>query len=257
MYNLLHVLRGRELFFFILFFICMFGIAEDAQVQQDRRHCAEPSVLEPTLGKNDLPVVKNSQEAYELFKLVYNDPRRLKDRIYWSEDLQSYIYKQKNKSLLIPISFLENLTDQIHQALRLSFADYVYYVDLGHLHLLAPIQNSGVKKDLNDFFISPQTLSLFHTGELYQFKKHGSLFGPLVKDPHWQWLYQHRNFIGFNLPSHTIQSVFASPTEPYNTVRRLEGYREVGKVYFSAQQEGCFEIKTLNSTLRFDIAIGL
>lgn len=219
--------------------------------------CREASALEPSLKKGDIHVVKNSKEAYQQFKKIYTDPRRLESRIFWSEDDQSYAFIRQNKKNLLPLIFVKNLKRHLQQALQSSFAKFIYYADLGHAHLFIPEEQFWDPAQPLVLFKSPQTLSLFHTGELYQFKKNGSLSGALVEDPQWQRQYRYRNFVGINQPDASIQSIFAAPNEAYNTVRHILGYREVGTLLISAHQFGCFDLEIDPLNLRFDLSIGL
>jgi hypothetical protein len=213
--------------------------------------CAQPSSSEVVLEKGHIHVVLSSQEAQEQYSNIYNDERRLKDRVFWSPQNNEYYYTAKGLTQLLPSEFIQNLQSQLLQALNQTYADFVYYADLGHLHLLLPHGQTELS------FKSPNLLSLFHTGELYQFKENGSISGSLVSDPHWQWLYWHRNFVGANKFNTPLLPLRAPVDAIYNTVRTIEGYDEVGKVYFSANKNGCFELKNETVNLRFDISVVL
>jgi hypothetical protein len=193
--------------------------------------CLPPSTA-PVLEKSHIHTVRNAQEAQEQFVSIYNDPRRLRNE----HD--------------VPDFFITNLKNHLLQALENNYADFLYYADLGHLHLLIPDE----QKELS--FESENLLSLFHTGELYLFKKPGKIFGPLTtQDPHWEWLYWHRNFVGKNQLGEPLIPLRAPANAAYNTVRHIEGYKEVGTVYFSANKNGCYHLKSTTVDLRFDISV--
>lgn len=213
--------------------------------------CSPTSVEEVTVEKAHIQVVKNSLDAEKQYTMIYNDSRRLKNRLYWSTEHASFVSGSARKTHIVPLSFIKNLQDQLLQAFDNNYADFLYYGDMGHLHLF--IRNEEAVLSLQ----SEELLSLFHTGELYEFKKNGSVFGELKEDPHWQWLYWHRNFIGQNKSETPILSVRAPSNAAYNTVRTLDGYREVGSVYFSANKNGCFQLKNKSVDLRFDISVVL
>lgn len=211
--------------------------------------CLPTAVDESSVEKTQIHVVKNSLEAEQQFTMVYNDSRRLKNRIFWSSQDSSFVSHTGSKTLIIPDSFIRNLQDQLLQAFENRYADFLYYGDMGHLHLLVPNEH----KELS--LHSEELLNLFHTGELYEFKKNGSIFGELKEDPHWQWLYWHRNFVGKNKADTPLISVRAPANAAYNTVRALEGHKEAGTVYVSANKNGCFELKNKTVNLRFDISV--
>jgi hypothetical protein len=211
--------------------------------------CLPASADDSSVEKAHIHVVRNALEAQEQFTMVYNDSRRLKNRLFWSAHDGSFVSHTTKKSQKIPDFFIKNLQAQLLQALENTYADFLYYGDMGHLHLLIPNEQKVLSLQ------SEELLSLFHTGELYEFKKNGSVFGELKEDPHWQWLYWHRNFLGQNKAEAPIVSVRAPANAAYNTVRSIEGYREVGSVYFSANKNGCFELKSKTVSLRFDISV--
>ena len=214
-------------------------------------NCDAPSVEEVTLDKAHIRLVQNYSEAQEHFSEIYNDERRLKNRAYWSAKNRQFVFNKNNTQHILPQLFIKNLENHILQALDSTYTDFVYYGDMGHLHLLIPNQQAELS------FQSSELLSLFHTGELYQFKENGRTFGPLKQDPHWQWLYWHRNFVGENIIEKPLIPFQAPPDALYNTVRAIEGYKEVGTVYFSANKNGCFELKNKSVDLRFDISVVL
>ncbi len=213
--------------------------------------CLPATVDESSVEKAQIHVVRNSLEAEQQFTMVYNESRRLKNRIFWSSQESSFVSHAGSKAQMIPGSFIKNLQDQLLQAFENTYADFLYYGDMGHLHLLVPNEQKTLSLQ------SEELLNLYHTGELYEFKKNGSIFGELKDDPHWEWLYWHRNFIGQNKADTSLISVRAPGNAPYNTVRAIEGYKEVGTVYVSANKNGCFELKNKSVNLRFDISIAL
>ncbi len=230
--------------FFVLTFV-------SGAITVQAHDCLPPQSADASVEKAHIRVVNTPLEAQEQFNAVYNDSRRLKNRVFWSTKDQGYVFKSHIEPQKLPFVFIENLQNQLLQALANVYADFVYYGDMGHLHLLIPRDQRTVS------FTSRELLSLFHTGELYQFKKNGNLFGPLKEDPHWEWLYWHRNFVAANKLGEPLQSLQAPIEAPYNTVRSIEGFREVGSVYFSANKNGCFELKNESVNLRFDISVAL
>lgn len=214
--------------------------------------CDKPSGQDEPLDQYSIHVVKNSSEAKDQFNKIYTSPQRLKNRIYWSKDKQRFVSPANSNEPVVPEEFINNVRDQISQALRNKFADFIYYADLGHFHILIPKNQNHW--DLSDVKI----LNLYHSGELYQFKKNGSLFGELIDDPHWQWLYQMRNFVGVNQSQAPLTSVFADPKAFYNTVQHIDGYKEVGIAHMSANKNGCFSLtNTSPLNWRFDLSIDL
>ncbi len=217
--------------------------------------CEAPTPEEHSL--DPLHVVTNSSQAKDQFEFVYLSPRRIKNRVYWSSQKQNYIFRKSQVDYVLPKYFIENLKSHLSQALSKGYAKHLYYADLGHLHLLIPEPLWEVQMLKKSFFNSTELLSLFHTGELYQFKKGGSLTGAMTDDDDWLWIYRHRNFVGRNQLHQPIVPLFSQLDAVYNTVRSIEGYKELSSVYFSANQDGCFSLDKTNSALRFDISVGL
>lgn len=219
--------------------------------------CERPSPAEFNHPLPPLNVVKTPEEAQLQFDSVYQSSQRIRNRIFWSQQNQSYVFEKNQNTFIIPTPFIQNLAIQLTQALELGYAKHLYYADLGHLHLLVPKENLDPIIPKESFFNSPQLLSLFHTGELYQFKKGGSLSGAMTENADWQWIYRHRNFVGLNQAHQPITPLFSRLDAFYNTVRTIEGYKEIGSVYFSANKNGCFRLQKPNSSLRFDISVSL
>lgn len=219
--------------------------------------CKAPTVSELSLPLDPLHVVATPLEARQQFEAVYNHHRRIKNRVYWSPEKKNYIFEKSQVQFVLPSFFIDNLKNHLHQALNKGYAKHLYYADLGHLHLLIPQADWPSPLPKDSFLNSTELLSLFHTGELYQFKKGGSLSGKMTDDEEWLWIYRHRNFVGKNQIDQPITPLFSQLDAVYNTVRSLEGYKELGSVYFSAHQNGCFALDENNLDLRFDISVSL
>ena len=119
------------------------------------------------------------------------------------------------------------VASHIEQALELGHADFIYYPDMGHTHLFVPV-NSTVEDPLKD----PKLLFLYHTGELILYKSGSILSGELKEDPWIKSRYAKRNIIGTLDPKEKIKMVSSDST--FNTVRKIEGYKEVEVLYFSS-----------------------
>ena len=120
---------------------------------------------------------------------------------------------------------------------------------MGHVHILVPEDADIVKPALQRKDIK----FLYHTAELFQFKKGSLLDGELIGDTWLQWRYYSRNFVGELEEDKNLKVVFAKDS-PYNTVRGLEGYRQVETLYMSSSEKGCFSYNHSGERMFFDIS---
>lgn len=223
-----------------------------------RETCTKWNPSQPITDRGDWRVYEEIPALEEDFNELYTSERRLKNRVYWDEGLRSYRIPSRDGSdtLNVPIEFIENLRLHLKTSLQRGYAEFLLYPDLGHFHLLIP-DSSRVLPHFSpgweEALSNSNALMLFHTGEMIRFKKGSSGTGELVEDPWLQWRYYTRNFWGRNNGSPELPVVFARD-QSYNTVRRLEGYREAGVFLVSGNQSGCFAVELGTRSIFFDLA---
>ena len=206
--------------------------------------CSRPDPSAPTIGAHFGQLADNVSELKSQFELIYHSPGRLDNRVYRDESGKYWAYFA-GKWNQVPTHLFTQLTTHIEQALSLGYADQIIYADMGHVHILMP---EGAT--LN--FDSPELKFLYHTAELLRLKDGSILTGTLRTEPWLAWRYHSRNFIASNFRPSQLTVLFER-SESYNTVRRIEGYREVQTLYFTSNQQGCFRYQKGSESLGFDI----
>lgn len=193
-------------------------------------------------------IYEDTKSLEQAFVNLYESGNRLPERTYWNEN--KYLLPDGKSLRVLPASFIEALSDHISKALKNNYAEFAFYPDMGHVHILIP-NNSQNDTEL---FTRNDLLFLYHTGELMKFKK-GSLTGKeLVEDDWLRWRYYSRNFIGHSGTEKELSVLFAK-NQVYNTVRRIKDYQQVKTLYFSSSKNGCFTYDTGDKSFNFDISL--
>lgn len=213
--------------------------------------CSPTAYQEKTLSRSDVKMVQSMAEAQTNFLSIYSDPRRLRNRFYWSEKEKSFIAETSK----VPNTFPQRVIQKIEAALTNHYADVVYYADLGHFHILVPKGRIKNSSDVQPALESPETKFLFHTAELFQFREGDILHGPFTEDPWLQWRYYSRNFVALNDSSDSLTVLFAVPPAQYNTVRELPGFVQIATLYFSANKQGCFSFHQNGQPFNLDMTL--
>lgn len=191
------------------------------------------------------------------YKKLYESEKRLNGRFYWSDEKRVYVADRPRGSVEIPDVFLQSLTSHIETALERGYADFLFYPDMGHAHLLLPKEErtEGSRPSDSEVLNSPDLKVLYHTGELLRMRSGSVHNGPVSSDPWLAWRYHTRNFIGRNDARQEVAVVFGGQGGGYNTVRSLEGHLEFSRIYFSAHKDGCFKAHVKGKTIFFDISL--
>ncbi len=205
-------------------------------------------------------VVKTLAELASQFQQIYESDTRLASRIYWQPNQQNFLAPYGGGEAVIPKAVIDKIADHLQTALDRGYADFPFYSDLGHGHLLYPKswgnQEGTSLAILEKILNSSETKVLYHTAELLQLREGKFFNGALNPDPYMQWRYYSRNILGDLENSKNLAVLFAK-NEKYNTVRSLEAYREWGTFYFSANKNGCFPFQFHGKTHYFDLSFSL
>jgi hypothetical protein len=213
-----------------------------------KRPCLPPAAGEPKVGFAS--VSEGYQDLKTKFEALYSSGQRLNHRVYWDESEQSYLAETDRGLIHLPKDFLAHLQTHFALALARGYADLLFYSDLGHGHLLVP---ASKKLSFAMALASPSLKVLYHTAELLKMRDGFSPDAPLPQDPWLAWRYFSRNVLADNQTGENLAVLFAKPPA-YNTVRAIEGYREIGTFLVSASKEGCFPYEQGGKTLYFDLA---
>lgn len=208
--------------------------------------CSPPDPTAPTIGPHFGQIADNIGELTSQFELLYNSPNRLINRVYQGSDKAHYLAFYDGKLNAIPAQFFAQLKTHIEQALNLGYADQIIYADMGHVHLLIP---EGTEFSYH----SPKLKFLYHTAELLRLKDGNIFTGPVRTEPWLAWRYHSRNFIAQNFKASHLTVLFER-SQSYNTVREIDGYREVRTLYFTSNQNGCFRYQRGSESLAFDVS---
>ena len=198
---------------------------------------------------------------------IYNSGKRLADRARWNANLNHYeLFLHTTRSRQpVPVSnqFINTVRNHIERALSLRYADYIFYPDMGHAHLLIPIRfyedtikNISVDKQhevYNKVLAHPDTKFLYHTAEQLNMLDESN---ELLQDRYTRWRYFTRNLVAANHPSghidihHNLDSIG-------NTVCQapVGYYLWSAGIYISASKYGCFPYRDERSTRYFDISL--
>lgn len=224
------------------------------------RNCPRPTAQEPTTRRNDWTLLENLTAAKAQYENLYRSGKRIQDRAFWSEAHDSYVIARKNGLIRVDASFIRHLSEQMAVALDNGYADFLFYPDMGHVHLYASHADARELDAIADenarfeaMLRMPTLITLFHTAELLRLRLGDWFDGPLVDDPWLRWRYYSRNFLAENQDGKTPQVIFAKDPR-YNTVRSIEGFSMRNSLYFSGSQDGCFAVTTKQGVLYFDLA---
>lgn len=228
---------------FIVFLITFtITVHANDRCQQNKSTNISPSYSQLFVNKESLQIA---------FENTYNSTQKLPSALFKIED--QYMINSGNQLFKVPWNFIAAITHHVNSALKNGYADFLFYPDMGHVHILQP-SSATDSTDFESLLQRRDLLFLYHTGELFKFKA-GSLFSPeLVEDPWMQTRYTHRNFIGTLDTSQDVELRFALD-QPYNTVREITGYKQVLRLSLSAHRDGCLSFRQNNRDLFFDISL--
>lgn len=231
-----------------LVFLGYSGLAQ----AEPRFACPPPNPLEP--GVQPAPVSESLAELERHFLTQYHNSPRLKFRAFWANN--TYRASLGAGEFALPPAFLTTTTRHLEIALERGYANFVFYSDLGHGHLLLPEKElAALPRNPSEAFEialrSKNLKVLYHTAELVKLRE--GVSGPLTTDPWLAWRYHSRNFVADNVSGENLAVLFAPPPA-FNTVRDLPGYRELGTFYVSGNESGCFSFTQGGRQLRFDLS---
>lgn len=227
---------GQMVHFRISWIVFFFPVFLKALTIENPQNCSSPSLDEEVTLKSDWNVVKSRKEMGQNFDHLYESGKRLPSRAYWDSQKKSVMIPYQKKIVPLPDSIIQTISDHLRQALRLGYADFLYYPDLGHTHIFVPNQDAW-----GDWLKNKNLKFVYHSAELLKMKKGSALKGPLRNEEWVRWRYYTRNLMGSFDPGGSLQVLFASK-QSYNTVHQIEGHSPVTTLYFSASRKGCFSI---------------
>jgi len=211
-------------------------------------------------------------EMQDQFEKTYASGKRLLLHANYDNQSASFkIYDNSDaktiKSLVINKNFIKSVTRQIETALKMGYASYVFFPDMGHSHLYfkedhwlknyqsLATNKSGQKHLLYEkMFADPELKALYHLSEQLEFKdEHGHLHNDEVLN----FKYWTRNFLGQNNQSGLYDLPVSNDQTKFNTVAGLPDYHLYSSGFaISSSQKGCFPYEDQNGVIRyFDISL--
>lgn len=226
--------------------------------------CAPMTAGEEPVYQEDFKWGTPLLEMKSLFEKMYQSPKRLLNRLFWSEKQKQFILPietlKGTEPAVVSETFIASVRAHLEQALQQGHADFGFFPDMGHNHFLIPDElwkseyNSLDFNKLGEFyqklFADSRVKMLYHTAEQLQ------MFDAdhkLLPEKYIQYRYYTRNIVGKNTGERDLEVHFSR--SGYNTVSNVPGYFWWGPgVDFHSNENGCFEYQSPSGLLRFDIS---
>lgn len=225
--------------------------------------CLPPAAGEEVIYQSDFHWNYSLPEMKARFKEMYSSPKRLDKRAYWSEEAGGLVLPPARGDIPVKVApvLVKALSRHIERALELGYADTVFFPDMGHSHLLIPLElwesrYSAYPLDQSsqmytDMFSDPAIHIFYHTAEQLKMLEDGQP----VNDEAVLFRRANRNIAG-PIAADAELTVYQNPESAANTVHDVPGYRWWGAGFnFSAQKDGCFSYTYKGQTYRYDISL--
>ena len=248
---------------FILFFSSLLwskGILEFPSafnLEVARQRCSSsPTRDEAVLITANLRFRQSPEKMIENAKRLYDASERLANRAYFSSKQQKFIapYLGQNTFVTIPSRLLESVTRHIETALRLGYVDHIIFSDMGHAHLLAPVdiyeklRHNPFYKVLEYFYNHPRSKFIYHTAEQLDF------FNEEIRLPHTnryiQMRFYTRSLLAGNQRTGELYPI-QTPKHSHNTASSWPGHRYMVGFDISANKNGCFPYLNRDNKIRY------
>lgn len=233
-------------------------------IQESIQRCT-PQESEDWVYSNDFKWGYTLLEMQDRFLTLYSSSKRLRYRVNYDAQQKSFVIYHGTTTMIpvaIPESFIRNVTTQIETAIQRSYANYVFFPDMGHSHLHIPeeVWDSEYKELSNNqpqfyqkVFSDSRTQVLYHLAEQLKAKDDND---KILDDPNIQWIYWNRNYLVLNDESGSHSNPINTSTS-YNTVSSVPGHHSWSQGFaLHASKNGCFSYRDANGVIRYyDIAI--
>lgn len=228
-------------FYYFLFLILFSSFTRLSWARCDRPELSEKPISPASLAPRVL--FSSAEHLRHGFEEFMKRGQRLNRRAYRAGSNFKIDY-QLGPSVDLPLEWIEAIKSHLIQSLSLGYADYIFYSDLGHVHIFESTEDE-----------SPELLFLYHSGEMFEYRKDADLSQPLSQDPWMQWRYLNRNLVGYLDPKASLEVVQdTSGRKNRNLVDSFAGYKSKTTLYFSSHHDGCFQISDkTNEIVSFDI----
>ncbi len=228
-----------------------------------KNRCKAPLADEEFVYGDDFSWHLSFNQMKDLFDKTYNSGKRLKGRFYFDPTENQIVapLSYSEERSVVSVRFIKSITEHIEKALKLTYADFIFFPDMGHNHFFIPnniwdkyLSIIDNKKTLYEkLFDEPQLRMLYHTAEQLQMLKRDTR--ELLDNRYTQKRYYTRNIIGSNNHDGVLDMVF-SPIADFNTVRDFDDHKYYSSgVNISASKDGCFSYEYKGRTYFYDISL--
>jgi predicted DNA-binding protein (MmcQ/YjbR family) len=211
-------------------------------------------------------------EMAEQFKTTYNSGKRLPKRAYYDNQTNKFFLPivdgKKIETVEITENFILSVQKHIENSLKLKYAEFAFFPDMGHSHLYFPqehwdkeysnyLEQHGKAAMYQKMLGDEKMHALYHTAEKLLTQDENK---DLIADPHLEFRYWNRNVVGTNVQSDELkiyisEEALATPPK-YNTVGNLEGYGSWSAGYnLHSSKDGCFSYQYKGDTYYFDLSL--
>jgi hypothetical protein len=227
--------------------------------------CETAGAQEQVLYSSDLKWGQAPDEMAELYEQIYASGKRLPDRAFYDHERGTFILPIDptwGGEVMLSTRLIDSVRGHLELALEREYADFPFFSDMGHSHLLIPEEHWSetyegleVSERANlyaQLFDDPKLRVLYHTAE--QMKQLDE-DDQLLADRYLQWRYYTRNIVGDNRGAGTLE-IIKDFTQLANTARDLAGHVYFGAGFnVSASKDGCFPFTVGGETRYFDLSL--
>lgn len=238
--------------------------SKDTLLAEAKQRCAPEMEGDPAVYRDDFRWGYNVEEMTARYEYIYNSGKRLQKRAYYNPAKDQFFMDRydtlgNKKPVALTEDFLIALRQQLEEALKREYAQFVFFPDLGHAHFFIPenyyeevIQKIPYKQDnlrYEKMLGYPATKLLYHTAEQLHMMDLDTK--ALVDDDFTRWRYYTRNLVGGLKPPAKVE-IHKLLNESFNTVRNYPGYKYWGAGFdISASKDGCFPFKTKSGEIHY------
>lgn len=241
---------------------------DDAWLREAIQRCLPAKAEEKFVYTNDFSWGMSMDDMKTKFQEIYHSGKRLKARAYYDTENNYFVLPKgelsETKKVRLTPRFLKSLKLHVENALKANYADYVFFPDMGHSHLLLP--QAFYDREVKDrptkdqhltyeaMFASPEVKILYHTAEQLKVLNEDNR---LLGDKYLQWRYFTRNLVGDNKGEGKMQ-IYKALDTPANTAGESHAHGDKwwgGGFSISSSSDGCFAYEKDGKTLYFDISL--
>jgi hypothetical protein len=169
--------------FWILIFLTTLAWPSDSPKERCQKEAA-------TTAAPRFPVVQPIETMQSQYDQLYASETRLNGHIYWEEKEKTDLAAYNGKTAKIPWTFIASVTKHLKIALERGYANFLFYSDMGHGHLIYSKERWGsLGKEENSTQVLENLLNansekiLYHTAELLQLRAGKNFDGEIPTDP--------------------------------------------------------------------------